>query len=83
MMLAANPVVGDEYAGSHADGQDVMVVLSLDEIVTVPAGSFDHCMKVQENPDDPEDADLIIYAPGVGLTSEQSTSGRIELISIN
>jgi hypothetical protein len=82
MVFAAAPRVGDLYVGSRPHGQDELEVLSLTETVTVPAGTFEGCLQVLENADEPDDTDLIIYAPGVGLVSEQSTTGQIDLISI-
>jgi hypothetical protein len=80
MLFVAAPAVGDVYAGSHAGGIDVISVVSLDESEVVPAGIFHGCLLALEtDPTDVEDADRIIYAPGVGLISEESQSGRIEL----
>jgi hypothetical protein len=80
VFFAAAPAVGDVYAGTHAGGIDVITVMSLDESEVVPAGIFHGCLfALETDPTDVEDADRIIYAPGVGLISEESPSGRIEL----
>ena len=79
MVLAADPRVGDVYVDG-GDG-DELTVLSLGTTVTVPFGTFEGCLEVQEtNPEDPDDEDLIIYAPGVGMVSESAADARIELV---
>lgn len=79
LFLAADPQVGDVYVEIRPDGQDTVVVLSVSESESVPVGQFDNCLQVLENPDDPDDQDLIIYGPGVGMLSEEHDDGRIEL----
>jgi hypothetical protein len=83
MALAAEPRVGDVYGGTWPGGQEVDSVLSADAAAVVPFGAFGGCLvALATNPDDPEDADRIIYAPGVGLISEESTSSLIELVEM-
>ncbi|MHC4135514.1 MAG: hypothetical protein ACYTDU_13780 [Planctomycetota bacterium] len=82
MFLAADPHVGDRYVGYRPDGQEVVEIVSLTETATVPAGIFENCLEAEENPDDLEDADIILFAPGVGLVSESSHTGRIDLVSV-
>jgi hypothetical protein len=83
MILAAEPRIGDVYVGHNRGHSDVVTVLALDESVNVPAGQFNGCLAArEEDPDDPEDTDRIIYAPGTGLVSEQSTNGALRLTSI-
>lgn len=81
-LLAADPSPGDVLFGYGPEGEDRFEVLSVTGTATVPAGTFQDCLEVAENADDPDDADLIIYAPGVGLVSEQSADGRIDLTAI-
>lgn len=79
MILPTAPQVGDVYPAG--DG-DEFVVLALDAVATVPFGTFEGCLEVLEtNPDDPDDADLIIYAPDVGVISESAPDARIELVA--
>ncbi len=82
IMLGGSPAVGDQYAGFVPEGEDVYLVVSLSETADVPAGQFQNCLQAVENPDDPEDSDIILYAAGVGLVSEESPSGRIVLVSV-
>jgi hypothetical protein len=86
MVLGAEVEVGQVYSGSHPGGREEVTVLALDQSVAVPAGIFEGCLVVVEtNPEDEpvdvEDADRIIYAPAVGMVSEDSPGGRIELVS--
>jgi hypothetical protein len=83
MCLSADPQAGDVFVADAQDGAtDVFTVLSVDATAAVPAGVFAGCAEVEEtNAEDPEDTDRILYAPGVGLVSEDSPGGRIELVS--
>jgi hypothetical protein len=82
MAFAAHPRVGDRYVGHGPGGPDVHEVTALDATADVPAGAFVGCMQVVENPDDPEDSDVILYAPGVGRVSETNPSGRAVLVAV-
>jgi len=62
---------------------DTYHVLSVTDEVSVPAGSYQGCLKLLENPDDPEDTDIILYAPGVGRVTEESTSGQLQLVALH
>lgn len=83
MTLSADPQVGDVFTSDGQDGAiDESTVLAVDATATVPAGVFAGCLEVEEtNAEDPEDKDRILYAPGVGLVSEDNPAGRIELVS--
>ncbi len=83
MCLSADPQAGDTFVADGQDGgTDVFTVLTVDATATVPAGVFQGCAEVEEtNAEDPEDMDRILYAPGVGLVSEESPTGRIDLVS--
>ncbi len=82
LTFAAQPRVGDLYAGYRPEGVDSLHVTSLDRTADVAAGRFEGCMEIVENPDDPADKDIILYAAGMGRVSEDSASGRIELTGI-
>ncbi|MHC4937753.1 MAG: hypothetical protein ACYTHK_02135 [Planctomycetota bacterium] len=82
LVLAAIPEVGDRYVGNAADGQDAIVVIAIDAAIDVPAGAFADCLQLHENPDDPEDSDIILVGPGAGLVSEESGDGTIVLTSV-
>ena len=75
----AAPRPGDVYVVRHRAGTDRFVVEALDAVAEVPAGTFPDCLQVHENPDDAEDSDIILYAPGLGRVAETSTGGFVEL----
>ncbi|MEE8107247.1 MAG: hypothetical protein V3T86_17060 [Planctomycetota bacterium] len=81
IVMGADPEVGDVYIGNDGGGEERLVIVAGAVQVEVPAGVFANCVQVHENPDDEEDADMIIYGPGVGLVSEESPEGRIELMA--
>jgi hypothetical protein len=78
--LAASPSPGDEVLGYSTEGTERVTVLRSDATDAVAAGTFTGCIEVDEEHDDPKDADIVLYAPGVGRTSETSAGGRIELV---
>ena len=87
IIMKAHPAIGDFYRQEFSLGnaEDLAEVLSLTESVTVPAGSFDHCLKSQETT--PLETDLLehkFYAAGVGnvLTVNANTGERVELVRI-
>jgi len=80
IVLSADPQVGEVFFSDG--GTDRSAVLAIDATAAVPAGTFQACLDVEEtNAEDPEDTDRILYAPSVGLVSEVSPNGRIELVS--
>ena len=60
LAFAGFPQVGDVFIGRSPEGEEEYHTLSLSETVNVPAGNFNNCMMQQENPDDPEDSDIIL-----------------------
>jgi hypothetical protein len=87
IVMKAHPAVGDFYRQEFSLGnaEDFAETLSLTESVTVPAGSFNNCLKSQETT--PLETDLLedkFYALGVGnvLEVDENTGERIELIRI-
>ena len=67
------------------EAEDAAEVLALDETVTVPAGTYAHCLKTGDfTPIDPDNTEFKYYAPGLGnvLTVNPSTGKRSELISV-
>jgi len=79
--FAADPRAGDRFAGYRPDGIDVLVVTAILAMATVPAGVFGDCLELTENPDDPEDTDIILYGSRVGRLSERTSTGYMELVS--
>jgi len=91
-IMPANPTVGFQYIQEHApqDGaEDQAEVVSLNESVTVPLGSFTNVLKTEETtPLEPGDVENKFYAAGVGpiLVWENVENGvplnRIATVSI-
>jgi hypothetical protein len=75
--------VGDVFFGFAPGAPDEFRVLSLTDTLTLPAGRFDGCLRLWENPLDVEDADILLYAPGVGRVSETTPTGFVNLVSVD
>lgn len=81
MAFAATPRVGDVYSVARPGGEDRYEVVSVNATATVAFGTFEGCVQILENPDDPDDQDIILYAPGMGKVSEQGPSGTLGLVT--
>lgn len=73
------PAAGDRYELAFPHGTEAAVVVGLDAMAEVPAGTFADCLEIQENPES-TDGDLVLYARGVGRVLEQGGTGRLLLI---
>ena len=82
MAFPADPFVGARWIGYVNDGFDTFITRSRTASVVVPAGAFSDCLEIDENPDDAEDHDIILYAPGIGRVSESSPNGFVRLVEI-
>ena len=87
IIMKAHPAVADFYRQefSLANAEDFAETKGLDETVTVPAGTYPHCLKSQETtPLEPDLLEYKYYAPNVGnvLTVDGHTGERIELVQI-
>ena len=87
IIMKAHPAIGDFYRQefSLTNAEDFAETVSLTESVTVPAGSFNNCMKSKETtPLEPDLLEYKFYAPGVGnvLTVDARTGERQELVRI-
>lgn len=85
--LPGSAMVGDVFRMEFLLGsaEDVARVTAVGQTVTVPAGTFDGCIAVQEwSPLDVRELVLKYYAPQVGMVLEinQRTGERAELIEI-
>lgn len=87
LMLAA-PAIGDMYRQEYFlnEAEDVARVVSLNETVVVPAGTFTNCIMTEEwNPLEPDDSlEYKYHADGVGMVLEFDVESgeRLELIEI-
>lgn len=86
IIVQGAPAVGESYRQEYYAGvaEDMGEVLSLEESVSVPYGSFDRVLKTREwTPLEPGDEEHDYYAPGVGLILEAEGGDRLELVSLS
>jgi hypothetical protein len=88
IIMKGNPQVGDAYRQEYYEdeAEDMAEVLSLNESVSVPYGTFENCLKTQEwTPLEPDVVENKYYAPGVGVIKEVAVEGeseRVELVEV-
>jgi len=82
VLVPAHPKVGDKFKSEVVSRKiaESDVVISLSETVTVPAGTYQNCLKIEEHPAG-EGVEYKYYAPGVGVVREVPTGGDELLIS--
>lgn len=73
-----------EYRQEYRPGvaEDWGTVVSIDQTVTVPAGTFTGCITTEDWSGIEPGRERKSYCPGVGLVLEQSGGGRLELVSV-
>ena len=82
VIIPAHPKVGDKFKSEdvnkeiHEDDE----VVAVGETVSVPAGTYENCVKVKEVLADGE-VEYKFYAPGVGVVREVPAGGDMVLIS--
>ena len=78
IIMKGYPKVGDSYRQEYSPGvaEDMARVVSLNESVTVPYGSFKECLKTQEwTPLDPDFVTEKIYCRGIGEVNSVRVRG--------
>lgn len=82
VIIPAHPKAGDKFKSEDVNKEinEDDEVVSVDETVSVPAGTFEHCVKVKEVLADGE-IEFKFYAPGVGVVREVPAGGNVVLIS--
>jgi hypothetical protein len=82
ILMPANPKVGDTFQSENVPGitREDDEVLSVSETVTVPAGTYTNCLKIQEKLSD-GGIDYKYFAPNVGVVKEVPEDGEVNLIS--
>jgi hypothetical protein len=73
MIMPGSPAVGSGYYQEFAPeiAMDRARILSLDEVVLTPAGTFENCLKTEEtSPLEPDAKEYKYYAPGIGLVRD-------------
>lgn len=88
-IMQASPKVGNSYRQEYYKGtaEDMAKILSLNETISVPYGSFKNCLKTEDfTPLEPNTIENKYYAPGIGLAliiGVKGGSERLELVGIN
>jgi hypothetical protein len=88
IVMKARPQVGDRYRQEHYKGhaEDMAEVLSVDEQVKVPFGSFTEVVRTKDfTPLEPDVVEHKYYARGVGFVLEVMVEGgsdRLELVEV-
>lgn len=82
-----NPSLGLVYRQEYliAEAEDMAKIVSVNETVIVPAGTFTNCLKTLDgSPIEPGVIEEKFFAPGIGLVLEvdPETGDRLELIQI-
>jgi hypothetical protein len=84
VVMLGQPSVGSVYRQEYLAGEaeDYAEVLSTNETVTVPAGTFSGCLKTRDRSAiDPELDEAKYYCPGVGNVLVEEGDVRVELLS--
>src|SRR5256714_386267 len=87
IIMKAHPAVGDFYRQEFSlnNAEDFAQTLSLNEVVTTRARTFNHCLKSEETtPLEPDLLEDKFYAPGGGnvVTGDVNTGAREDLVRI-
>lgn len=86
IIMPADPQHGQTYFQEFAPdvATDMAMVLTTNDIVTVPAGTYSNVLRTKEwTPLENATVEHKYYAPGVGLIMEQNGSLRLQLVSCN
>jgi hypothetical protein len=72
LMIPGRPNVGDRYYQEIAPrvAMDRVEIVSMDETVTTPVGTFEHCLHLKETTPLEGGVSHKLYAPGVGLIKD-------------
>ncbi len=87
IIMKASPQIGDSYRQEYFPGEaeDMGEVVSLDETVSVPYGTFSGCLKTKDwNPLEPSVIEFKYYCLQVGnVVFEEESDGRdVELVDV-
>ncbi len=82
VIIPAHPKVGDKFKSEDVSDKvdEVDEVVAVDATTTVPAGKFEHCVKIAEQVPG-ENLEYKFYAPGIGVVRETPATGDELLIS--
>jgi len=85
IIMKGNPQVGDTYRQEYLAGEaeDMAEVVSMNESVSVPYGSFENCLKTREwTPLEPGIEENKYYAAETGLLLEITVRGEAEKLEL-
>jgi hypothetical protein len=82
VIMPAQPKVGDQFRPEDVPEitREDATVVAVGETVTVPAGTYTNCLKIEEKHPDGE-TEHKYYAPNVGVIKEVPEDGEVNLIS--
>ncbi|MGH7994705.1 MAG: hypothetical protein ACREDQ_14375 [Limisphaerales bacterium] len=82
VLMPAHPKVGNRFRSEDVPKitREQDEVVSVSETVTVPAGTFQNCVKIKEVTSD-GDTEYKLYAPGIGCVKEIESDGELALSS--
>lgn len=82
LLMPAHPKIGDTFKSEDVPKitWELDEVVSVSETVTVPAGTFQNCLKIRETASD-GDTEIKFYAPGVSCIKEGDRVGELPLKS--
>ena len=86
IIMEASPQHGDTYFEEFAPdvAQDMATVLTTNDTVTVPMGTFSNVLRVKEwTPIENSSLEHKYYAPGIGLIQEQDSNSLLQLVSVS
>ncbi len=86
IIMQAHPQAGQTYSQESAPGiaEDKATVVSVNESITVPTGSYTGCLKTKDfSPLEPGVEEFKHYCPGVGLVREEGANEFLELVEIS
>jgi hypothetical protein len=74
LMIPGRPAVGDRYYQEIAPkvAMDRVEIVAIDETVTTPAGTFEHCVHLKETTPLEPDVSHKYFAPGIGLIKDDA-----------
>jgi hypothetical protein len=82
LLMPAHPKIGDKFKSEDAAPitWEADEIISVSETGTVPAGTFQNCVKIKESASD-GDTEIKFYTPNVGCIEEDESGGGLPLKS--
>jgi hypothetical protein len=83
IFMPADPQVGDEFEQERAPGvaEDRSTIVAVGESVTVPAGTFEDCIKTEDFAPLDNATEFKFYCPDIGLVREEGEDAFLDLTS--